>query len=101
MAKTLAELDKLRPIDPEVLAEGVAALRERQRAWALRELRAEAGLTQAAMAAAMNVAQNRVSQIETGGAEHSRLETLRKYATALGGELTVEITVGDRRYQIA
>ena len=101
MAKTLADLDALRPIDPNVLALEMAALRERQRAWQLRELRADAGMTQAAMAAVMSVGQNRVSQIESGGAEHSRLETLRRYAEALGGHLNVEIVVGDRKYLIA
>jgi transcriptional regulator with XRE-family HTH domain len=101
MAKTLAELDKLRPIDPDALAQEVALLKERQTAWQLRELRAQAGFTQAELANVMHVGQNRVSQIETGGAEHSRLDTLRKYAEAIGGRLSVEIAVGDRSYQIA
>ena len=101
MAKTLAELDRLRPVDPNKLAVEVSALRERQRAWQLRELRTQAGFTQADLAAAMHVGQNRVSQIEGGGAERSRLDTLRRYAEALGGELNVEITVGDRRYLVA
>jgi len=84
-----------------MLASEVAALRERQRAWQLRELREQAGLTQAAMAEVMHVGQNRVSQIEAGGAERSRLETLRRYAEALGGELSVEIAVGDQRFVVA
>ena len=45
MAKTLAELHASRPVDPDLLAKDVAALRERQRAWQLRELREQAGLT--------------------------------------------------------
>lgn len=100
MAKTLSELAALRPVDPDELAVAVADLRERQRAYQLKELRTRAGLTQAGMAQLMNVGQNRVSQIERGGAEHSRLETLRRYAEALGGRLDVQITVGDTRYVI-
>jgi len=101
MAKTLADLDRLCPVEPEALATAVADLRERQRAWQLKELRAQAGMTQATMAQAMKVGQNRVSQIESGGVERSRLETLRRYAEALGGKLSVEITVGDSRYTVA
>ncbi|MCL1897957.1 MAG: helix-turn-helix domain-containing protein [Micrococcales bacterium] len=100
MAKTLDDLDKLRPVDPDQLAAAVAELRERQRAWQLRELRTQAGMTQAVMAEAMGVAQNRVSQIESGGVRRARLETLRKYAEALGGNLSVEIAVGDSRYRL-
>lgn len=100
MAKTLADLDLLRPVDPDRLCAEVSDIRERQRAWQLRELRTESGLTQSALAQAMRVGQNRVSQIESGGAARSRLETLRKYAEALGGELSVEITVGGRKYPV-
>ncbi|MDR0482821.1 MAG: helix-turn-helix transcriptional regulator [Cellulomonadaceae bacterium] len=101
MTTTLADLDRIRPVNPDALSAAVAELRERQRAWQLRELRSQAGMTQADMAEAMHVGQNRVSQIESGGAERSRLETLRRYAEALGGHLSVEIAVGDTRYIIA
>ena len=101
MPKTLSELLAVRPVDEAELATAVTALRERQRAYQLKELRAQAGLTQAGIAEVMNVGQNRVSQIERGGAEHSRLDTLRKYAEALGGQLKVEIEVGDTHYRIA
>ena len=101
MTTTLTDLQRIRPVDPEELETAIAALRERQRAYQLKELRKQAGLTQAEMAETMRVSQNRVSQIESGGAERSRLETLRNYAEALGGSLTVEISVGDARYIVA
>ena len=47
------------------------------------------------------VAPRRVSQIESGGAEHVRLDTLSRYAAALGGKLSVEIEIGDARYVVA
>ena len=98
---TLEDMLRERPVDSGALAEEVARLHERQRAWQLRELRAQSGLSQRQMAQVMDVGQNRVSQIESGGAEHSRLETLRKYANALGGHLNVEIVVGDTHYVVA
>ena len=101
MAKTLVELHALIPVAPDALARETTALRERQRAYQLKELRTRAGFTQANIAQAMEVGQNSVSQIESGGAEHSRLDTLRKYAEALGGQLKVEIEFGDTNYRIA
>lgn len=101
MADDLSDLDRKRPVDPAALAEAKEALEQRQRAWKLRELRTEAQLTQAQMAEQMHVGQNRVSQIESGGVDHARLETLRRYAEALGGELTVEIRVGQQSYHVA
>jgi len=96
----LADLDRLRPVDPQALAAETEALLRRERAWQLRELRQRARLTQAELADQMNVGQNRVSQIESGGAERVRLDTLRHYAHALGGTLRVEIEVGDERYPL-
>jgi transcriptional regulator with XRE-family HTH domain len=101
MVDTLADIDRRHNITPDELAAAVKVLEERQRAWQLKELRAAAGLTQAELASAMNVNQHRVSQIERGGAERSRIETLRRYAEAVGGTLSVEIAVGDHKYVIA
>jgi predicted transcriptional regulator len=100
MAKTLAELDQLRPVDPVALAEATEVLLKRERAWQLRELRTHADLTQAELANEMHVRQNRVSQIESAGVERTRLDTLRKYAQALGGELKVEIKIGEQSYAV-
>jgi predicted XRE-type DNA-binding protein len=100
MAKTLDDLDRLSPVDPDKLASATADLLRRERAWQLRDLRRQAHLTQAQLATAMGVGQNRVSQIESGGAEHVRLGTLQQYADALGGTLRVEIDTGDQRYAL-
>jgi len=101
MARSFDELDRTRPVDPEKLAAAEAQLLARQRAWQLRELRTSMDLTQAELAQRMHVGQNRVSQIESGGAESTRIDTLRRYAQALGGTLSVEVTIGDRRYLVA
>src|SRR5260221_7205994 len=53
----------------------------------LTEMRHDAGLTQAEVAEAMGVSQQRVSAIESGSV--SSLATLAEYVRALGGELKV------------
>lgn len=57
----------------------------------LRELREDAGYTQTSLAAAIGVGQNRVSQMEHGNLGSSRVDTLRKYVEATGGELEVAV----------
>jgi predicted transcriptional regulator len=101
MTRTLEEIDRIRPLDPVALARAEEHMLDRIRAYQLKELRASFDLTQAELAERMQVGQNRVSQIESGGAERSRLETLRRYAQALGGTLSVEITIGDHKYVVA
>ena len=101
MSMSIEDFQRLRPVDQRLVDEQIERLRDRQRAWKLRELRDRAGLTQVEIAEIMQVGQGRVSQIERGGAEGARLETLRRYAEAIGGHLSVEITVGDARYAVA
>lgn len=101
MARNLEDLDRVRPVDPAKIAAAEEVLLARQRAYQLRELRTAQELTQAELAERMHVGQNRVSQIESGGAESTRLDTLRRYAQALGGTLSVEVTIGDTRYIVA
>ena len=100
MAKNLDELDRIRPVDPAALAAVTEELSRQERAWQLRELRAQTKLTQAQLAQRLHVGQNRVSQIESGGAERVRLDTLRQYAHALGGTLKVEIDVDGTSYPL-
>ncbi|GAA1249718.1 hypothetical protein GCM10009676_40280 [Prauserella halophila] len=101
MAENLNDLDRLRPVDPTALAEATEALHQRERSWQFRELRTRTQLTQAEIAERMHVGQNRVLQIEPGGVEHARSETLRTYAEALGGELNVEIKAENHSYHVA
>jgi DNA-binding XRE family transcriptional regulator len=63
------------------------------RAEYLAEMRKKAGLTQAEVAEAMGVSQQRVSAIESGAV--AELATLGDYIRALGGELKVIADFGD------
>jgi DNA-binding XRE family transcriptional regulator len=69
------------------------------RAEYLTEMRKKAGLTQAEVAGAMGVSQQRVSAIESGSV--AELATLADYIRALGGELKVIADFGDSWRRVA
>jgi DNA-binding XRE family transcriptional regulator len=69
------------------------------RAEYLTEMRRKAGLTQAEVAEAMGVSQQRVSAIESGSV--AELATLADYIRALGGELKVIADFGDSWRRVA
>lgn len=69
------------------------------RAEYLAEMRKKAGLTQAEVAEAMGVSQQRVSAIESGSV--AELATLADYIRALGGELKVIADFGDSWRRVA
>jgi DNA-binding XRE family transcriptional regulator len=62
-------------------------------------MRKKAGLTQADVAQAMGVSQQRVSAIENGAV--AELATLADYIRALGGELKVIADFGDSWRRVA
>ncbi|WP_425953351.1 helix-turn-helix domain-containing protein [Xylanimonas sp. McL0601] len=71
------------------------------RAYRLRELREEAGLTQAELAERIGVGQRQVSKIEHGDLDNAKIGTIRSYLEAAGGGLAIEFVVGDERVQVA
>ncbi len=64
----------------------------------LARLRERAGLTQADVARVLGLTQSRISRLER--AEDLNLSTLHRYVRALGGELTIEATLGDDQIEI-
>lgn len=64
----------------------------------LRELREAAGKTQEELAEALKKAQSEISRIE--GRSDYRLSTLQRYVAALGGELEVIASFGNRRVRL-
>jgi len=77
-------------VDEGAVAAHSARLDAAERAYRLREVREEQGLTQSEPAAKMSVTQPTISALESGDLEQSGIATLRAYIEALGG--TVEIT---------
>lgn len=71
------------------------------RAYRLRELREQLGLTREQLAERIGVGQRQVSKIENGDLDSAKVGTLRKYIEAVGGDVAVEYVSGDRRLQVA
>lgn len=71
------------------------ALYGQVRAYQLAEVRRSQHVTQKVVAAAMGVAQPRVSAIERGEISATEIGTLRSYIEALGGHLRLVADFGD------
>ena len=87
---TWTDIKKQRPLSDE----GRDAYADEARISAFRELvyrlRSEAGLTQAELAERMRTTQSAIARMEGGGTRPT-LETLEKFAVAVGGELVVGV----------
>ena len=87
---TLKELmDKQSPESQARIAEKVEALRQTV---TLSMLREELNLSQAELATAMGVKQPTVAKMEQAENDR-RLSTLRRYVAALGGEISIDVTL--------
>ncbi|WP_239312848.1 MULTISPECIES: helix-turn-helix domain-containing protein [unclassified Frankia] len=97
MASTWEQVRAKRPPDEGWAAEYRARLDAEVRAYRLREIREEQGLTQAELAERMHVKQPSVSELERGGLDRAGLATIRAYVEALGGKIEIIADFGDRR----
>lgn len=86
-----------RPVDEHAVAERAARMEAAERAYRLREIREEQGVTQKELAERMSLTQPTISALESGDLDRSGLATLRSYVEALGGNIEVVATFGDRR----
>lgn len=100
MAKALDDLLAERPGDARAQAKHMERMLSEVRAHRLRELRELLALTQTNVAATLEISQKRVSEIERGQVDLTKVDTLRRYAAALGGTLRVEVQIGDETYLI-
>jgi DNA-binding XRE family transcriptional regulator len=96
-AKSWREVRASRPLDEGRVAEHRARMDAEVRAYRLREVREEQGLTQVELAERMHVTQPTVSQLEGGEIERAGLSTIKAYVEALGGTVEVVADFGDRR----
>lgn len=88
---TLEEMLAIRPANQERLRQKVDDMHQEARLYQLRQLRKEAGLTQAELAQRIGVSQHRISQIETGNLSSAQIGTLDKYLSALGSTLSISV----------
>lgn len=101
MAKTVDAVLAARPVDRAEVDEHKKRMLDEVRAYHLRELREALNLTQVQLAQLLEVSQNRVSRLEHGDIERTQVDTLRRYVEAVGGQLHVEVEIGDQRIQLA
>lgn len=100
MAKAWKEIRKAHSkLSAEQAAEIDRAVTRDSLELSLKDLRAECGFTQTEMAQALEMAQGAFSRLERR--EDHLVSTLRKVVRALGGELEVSATFGDKRVKIA
>lgn len=86
-----------RPVNEAVVADHVARMAAEERAYRLREIREEQGVTQKELADRMSLTQPTISALESGDLDRSGLATLKAYVEALGGTVEVTATFGNRR----
>lgn len=98
---TLEQLQQRRPADRARVDKHKQRMLTEARAYRLRELREEAGLTQAELAQRIGVGQRQVSKIEHGDLDNAKIGTIRRYLEAVGGDLSIEYVLGDSRIQVA
>jgi len=79
-------------------ARSLAQPRRDEPAIRLRDLRREVGMTQERVAAEAGLTQSALSHFEAQG-DH-RVSALRRYVTALGGELEVAAVIGGKRFPL-
>lgn len=89
-----------RPPRKSVVAEHKQRMLAQTRAYRLREVREEQGLTQVELAARMHVTQPSVSELERGELDRAGLATIKAYVEALGGSVEVIADFGDHRVVI-
>ncbi|PID52848.1 MAG: hypothetical protein CSB46_11620 [Micrococcales bacterium] len=79
MGKTFDEILKERPGNPERRAAFKEQMLGEVRAYKLRELRELLALTQTDLAETLEISQKRVSEIERGQVDFTKVDTLRRY----------------------
>lgn len=101
MAVNLKDFVSKHPVDRERVDAHKERMLAEVRAYRLRELREQAGLTQAQLAERIGVGQRQVSKIESGDLDSAKVGTIRNYLEAVGGKLALEYVLGDERIQVA
>jgi predicted transcriptional regulator len=97
MAKKWSDIRRKRFSEKEIEALD-RRVRDELREMNLSELRRELGITQEALAEALEVDQTQVSRLERR--EDHLVSTLRRCVRALGGELEVTAVVGNKRVRL-
>ncbi len=101
MSMSLEEMLEKYPVDRELMEAHERRMLAEVRAYKLRELREQAGFTQAELADRIGVGQRQVSKIERGEIDNAKVGTIRRYLEAVGGELELGYALGNKRVRVA
>lgn len=101
MARSVKDYVAEHPVDRERVEAHKGRMLAEVRAYRLRDLREQAGLTQEQLAERIGVGQRQVSKIERGDLDSAKVGTIRNYLQAVGGNLVIEYVAGDARVQVA
>ncbi len=96
-ARSWTEVRAQRPPREAGVVRHRARMDAEARAYRLREVREEQGLTQVELAERMHVKQPTVSQLERGDLDRAGLSTIKAYVEALGGSIEIVADFGDKR----
>lgn len=88
----------LEKMSPERRARVKAEADDLHREYVLSQIRQQVGFTQADVAERLGVSQPTYAEFERGN--NMRIGTLRKIVTALGGELTLQVSISGREYNL-
>lgn len=97
MARVWSDVRAERPPREDRVAGHRARMDAEVRAYRLKEIREEQGLTQVQVAERMHVKQPSVSALEGGEMDRAGLATIKAYVEALGGRVEVVADFGDRK----
>ena len=86
-------------MSPERRAANAAAGAEMCREYALNEIRREIGLTQTELAERLNVSQSSFAACEKS--DNMRIGTLRRIVEAMGGVLSLNVSIDGRSYSLS
>jgi predicted transcriptional regulator len=100
MAK-LEDVLQQRPVNRKIVEKHKKRMAQEMEMWRLREIREQFHITQVQLAQALDVSQNRISNLERGELDRSQIDTLRKYVEALGGTLHIEARIGDEVFSLS
>jgi predicted transcriptional regulator len=95
-----AEADATGRLDESRIAEHRQQLRAQVRAHRLANVREVSDLNRTDVANRLGVSQSRVSRIERGDIDRTKVATVRAYVGALGGEVEIVAKFGDERFTI-
>ena len=94
---TWSDVRAKRRFDEHAVAEHVARMESEERAYRLREVREDQGITQDELAERMHLTQPTISALESGDLNRSGLATLKSYIEALGGTVEITASFGNRK----